>query len=183
MWKPGDLPVRGRWLKDGPFLPIEFARQSWDGRITLVLVEGVPSVRTLWAELALSNLEEAAESLRRREGIPEGPAEGHVGVWLYGAQLVENRSQEGNEVVARIDPWGRSHGLDAIVWTNLPPKFRDESDRVPTAEEVISYLSDLKGAARTTAEHYVRMTPRQIATEYRRRIEAKLGWTPYDCAD
>ena len=38
VWDPRELPVQERWFDDGPFLPIEFARQSNDGRLTLVVV-------------------------------------------------------------------------------------------------------------------------------------------------
>jgi hypothetical protein len=31
-------------------------------------------------------------------------------------------------------------GLDAVVWTNLPPKFNGEEGKVPIVEEVISFL-------------------------------------------
>jgi hypothetical protein len=36
----GKLPVRGTWQGDGPELPVEFARQSTNGRVTLVVTEG-----------------------------------------------------------------------------------------------------------------------------------------------
>lgn len=42
VWDPRELPVHGRWFEDGPFLPIEFARQSEDGRLSLVIVPRVP---------------------------------------------------------------------------------------------------------------------------------------------
>jgi hypothetical protein len=34
VWDPRDLPVKGAWRPDGPRLPIEFARQSDNGRLT-----------------------------------------------------------------------------------------------------------------------------------------------------
>ena len=69
IWKPGDLPIKGNWKEDGPLLPIEFARQSNDGRITLVLVPKYPLLNCCWIELDCNDFQEAQEALCKREGI------------------------------------------------------------------------------------------------------------------
>jgi hypothetical protein len=76
-----------------------------------------------------------------------------------------------------VGNWALSRDLDGVVWTNLPPRF-DQEERVPTFEEVISFLKNLPTHERGYAEEYIRKTPRQIDTEYRRGIEAELNWTP-----
>ena len=63
------LRISGRWNKNGPFLPIEYARISSNGELTLVLHPGVRGVRTLWAYSAFQNLNKAIKNLRDREGI------------------------------------------------------------------------------------------------------------------
>ncbi len=60
----------------------------------------------------------------------------------------------------------------------LPPKFNGEDNLIASADEVLTYLSDLNGEVRERAEEYIRRTPLQIATPYRRDIEQQLGWTP-----
>jgi len=47
----------------------------------------------------------------------------------------------------------------------------------PSAEEVIAHLNTLTGPQRDYAKQYIERAPRQIDTEYRRRIEATLGWS------
>src|SRR2546428_6547904 len=62
---------------DGPFLPIEFARQTSDGRLTLVLVRNqptVPLVRSLWALFSVSQLDVARPARADREGIQKETA-------------------------------------------------------------------------------------------------------------
>jgi hypothetical protein len=39
IWSRRKLDLDGNWRADGPLLPVEFARQSSHGRITLVLEE------------------------------------------------------------------------------------------------------------------------------------------------
>ena len=71
IWNPRNLKIRQKWFEDGPLLPIEFARQSGDKRITLVIEEKSDPIRTLWALMSVNDIKEAKESLRKREGCSE----------------------------------------------------------------------------------------------------------------
>jgi hypothetical protein len=87
VWDPRELPVQGKWFEDGPLLPIEFARQSEDGRLTLVLVPEYESrVRSLWALFSVGTVAEEQEALRQRESIPEKNKVKHVAAWSAGEQ-------------------------------------------------------------------------------------------------
>lgn len=173
IWDKRSLDVDGRWRADGPTLPIEFARQSSDGRITLVIVQGFASIPTLWSAFNTSDLAESRESLRQRERVPRSRAGDLIAQWRRGENPVL-------EPDATISAWAAAKDLDAAVWTNLGSKFDGTDGRTPTETEALGYLQALEGAARAAAEEYVRRAPRQIATAYRRAIERALGWTPVD---
>jgi len=172
IWDPRELPVHGSWQRNGPLLPIEFARQSQDDRITLVCVPGFPLVQSLWIRLKSITLDEACEALRERENISRKRIDQDIGVWVRD-QLVDNGSY-----IATIAAWATSLGFDAVIWTNLQPKFRGDDRRIPTIEEVLEHLTNLTEKKREKAEQYIRMTPRQIQTEYRVKIENVLKWLP-----
>lgn len=172
VWDPRELPIRRHWFEDGPLIRLEFARQSNDGRITLVIEPHSCPVRSLWALMDVENIEHAREALRNREQIQKDNASIHVGSWSFG-----NKSPD---TISGLDTWAHLMQLDHIVWTALPPKFKDENKRLPTKEEVIKHLQTLIGTARDHAEQYIRRAPRQIDTEYRRQIEAELNWTCID---
>jgi len=174
VWDPRNLPIQGPWFTDGPLLPIEFARQSRDDRITLVLVPGRPLVRSLWTVLSVVNLREACAALGQREGMRGQGVQRRIGAWARGDP------PEGGELAERIEAWAAPLGLDAVIWTALPPRFQGVSGRVPSAWEVVAHLDALQGDARQRAEEYVRRAPRQIDTDYRRYIELKLGWAPQE---
>jgi hypothetical protein len=173
IWDRRNLDVDGRWRADGPMLPVEFARQSSDGRITLVLGRGFAPLPALWSVFNTRDLEQARESLRVREDIPRSRAAESIAQWRRGERTA-------SEPDATISAWAAGKNLEAAVWTNLPPKFAGLDGRVPTENEVVAYLQTLGGKARAAAEEYVRRAPRQIATAYRRAIETALGWTPID---
>jgi len=169
IWDPRELPIRRHWFDDGPFAPVEFTRQSQDGRMTLVLDGEADLVRLLWAHYDTGNLEASRRALGAREGIPKGDWDTRIGVWRVG--------REAPTLIPDLPVWADSRGIQGVAWTSLPPKFGDE-ERRPTIDEVISHLTSLTGPRRDNAETYVRRTPRQIDTAYRRRIEAALGWCP-----
>jgi DNA replication ATP-dependent helicase Dna2 len=172
IWRPGSLPVRGRWFGDGPVLPLEFARQSGEGHLSLVIVPGetVTATRTLWNILAVDDVDAARSALGERERIPRQNWNRHIGVWQSGRAT----STPAETTVAR---WAERLRLDGAVWTALPVKFGGQ-ERFPSAEEVLNYLRSLQGDVRTRAEEYVRNAPSQINTPYRELIAAELGWFP-----
>jgi len=163
VWDARELPIHRHWFEDGPLVPVEFLRQSKDNRITLVLADGVPLVRSLWAIMDATDLAAAKEALRKREGAGKN----HIGGWAQG---------EARPALFSLGEWASTRGIASVIWTALPPKFA-EKERTPSAEEVIAHLKSLRGAERDNAERYVRRAPAQIDTPIRRAIEAALGWT------
>ena len=167
VWDPRELPIRGSWFEDGPLVHIEFARQSRDGRITLVLTEAGTLVRALWALMDCTDIQAAREALRAREGVPKSKPE------FIGSL---ERGGDGPAQMVGCVEWLGKQQLDAVVWTALPPKFGD-AEKTPTEDQVVDYLAGLRGAARDNAKQYVRKTPPQIDTNYRRAISARLSWS------
>ena len=173
VWDPRELAIQRAWFEDGPFLPVEFARMSDDKRVTLVLERSAIPVRSLWAVMDAVDIKTARQHLRKREGIFEKNEKKHIGTWSTG-----NRSPG---LIPGLSKWANARGLIHVVWTALPAKWGN-IERTPTPEEVVDHLGTLGGATRDNAERYIRFTPRQIDTTYRRRIETALQWTARDFA-
>jgi hypothetical protein len=168
IWAPRALPIQREWFKDGPFAPVEFSRQSSDGRMTLVIDPSASPVHLLWALMLTSKLTDAKEALRDREGITSKDWNSKIGSWQRGEAVPEQ--------IQDLQAWADAHALDAVIWTALGPKF-GVKDVSPSIETVLHYLRTLTGAVRDNAKQYVERAPRQIDTEYRRRIESELRWT------
>ena len=145
---------------------------SWTTcRLTSLVIEssGIP-VRALWALMDDSDLNGAVEALRVREGIPQKGKDNFIGRWPVG--------REAPHVIPDLPRWAEGKGLNYVIWTALPPKFKNQDNRKPTVDEAVTDLRALEGRPRDEAEKYVRRAPRQIDTRYRRRFESELGWTP-----
>src|SRR6185437_10761195 len=145
VWNPRELPIRRDWLKDGPFAPVEFVRQSSDGRITLVIEPQSEPVRVLWTRMLLHDLESARKALRDREGIPDKNWVLRIGFWTAGSPSPAS--------IPGLAQWAEAHTLDAVVWTGLLPRFAGQ-ERTPSAQEVIRYLGGLQDTVRDNAKEY-----------------------------
>jgi hypothetical protein len=171
IWEPRELELASGWRPDGPRLPLEFVRDSDDSdELAIVLHEPAPPVPTYWALLDTGDLAAAREMLRRREKIrPEYP---HC--------VGSIPPLDGGAVDERVAAWLREHAheVDAVVWTALPAKFAQVSQRAPSAHEALAFLAALEGEPRQKAEEYVRKVPPEISTLYRKLFEEKLGLTP-----
>ena len=168
VWNHGGLRVRTPWKNDGPLIYVEFARESLDGRITLVLTKTDDLLTSCWAFMDVDDLAAAIQSLLKREGIrPENESK-HIGVWPTG--------QTNPPLLPNLAEWAAVQNVDHVIWTNLPPKFKG-NEIAPSIEQILEYLASLVGAKRQLAEEYIRRAPTQIDTSYRRHIEARFGWT------
>lgn len=168
VWNPGALHLAGPWQKGGPHLPIEFARTSKDGRLTLVLLEGAAAAPTRFVDLAYNSPEQAQECLAGREGSGVEA----IGLWPGPPP----KYSVGTDAIAE---WAQTNEYDAVVWTALRPKFRGSFDEAPKdAEDVLDYLRGLSDETSARASEYVRKAPPEVRTAYRAVIESALGWLP-----
>lgn len=177
IWQPKELEfdkVFG-WQKDGPTLPIEFSRISKDGRLTLVITVNGTKVPVLYALSNHQSVEEAVLNLAVREGS------GRNSIGSY-----DKRKDEFSHDVffkQNILNWIKDKDIDAVIWTNLGENWNIKNEKGEIIRQIqpnnrIEYLKELKGNTSALAEEYIRRTPPQIQTHFRKLIEEELNWTP-----
>ena len=163
IWSPRKLKIEDRWKEDGPEIPVEFARISSDGRLTLVIHPESEAVRTLWSSMALRELDEAIQDLAKREGT-SSDCIGFVDI-THEHEL----SRFPIEIVRQIRDWTIQKHLDATIWTDLPANFKTKRGVDLTEDSVIEYLRTAPDAIRTKTKEYVTKAPTQVSTKIRRR--------------
>jgi hypothetical protein len=170
IWCPGNLKIRGKWHKDGPCLPVEFARISGDGRLTLILYPDADRVQVLWAYAEVNNLDKAVENLQQREGTKR------CLIGFYSIKENKNSCQIIPEILNEIRGWTTNKKLDAVIWTNLPSNFEEKRRKEFNGSNVIEYLKSLQSEKQQRAREYIEKTPLQIMTRIRRIIKKELSW-------
>ncbi len=164
VWDPRNLQITSPWFSDGPSIPVEFARESVDRRLTLVLGNNFQLVQSLWAWMTHTVIADAVDNLRVREGTITS----NIGVW--------NQGLNPPVLIPDLSDWAKDKGANAVIWTALQPKFMGTDGRVPTITEAVNYLQSLDPQHKQGAEEYVRKTPIQVRTPYRDEFEIRLGW-------
>ena len=179
LWQPKDLQFDKEigWSENGPMLPIEFARISKDGRLTLVIVKDLKDVKEVKTYFAISNyktLEEAVLNL----AVREGSGREQIGSYDKSKDTFSKKVFFDKNILE----WINNTDIDAVIWTNLEEKWdiKNEDGKVIkiVPDERVDYLKNLKNHKRALAEEYIRRTPTQIDTHYRSLIEKELDWKP-----
>lgn len=175
IWNPQSLRlVRDEnnqvWFENGVALPIEFARISKDGRLTLVIKDEEDKITTLFAFSSFKNLDEAILDLAVREGCGKNK----IG---YCVKLERKIHPYNFKYESNVLDWLDSKdGIDAVLWTNLSPNFKDKIGLILNPENAINYLKHLPLDAQVKAEEYIRKAPAIIDTTIRKAIIEKLEW-------
>jgi hypothetical protein len=182
IWCPGNLRIRTRWRSDGPTLPIEFARISRDGRLTLVIHDGAEPQQTYWALSAFDDLEAAKRNLKERERANSKDIHYFT---------LDGRSPNSvpPKISQRIQAWlvGRKD-VDAAVWTGLSTNWPDKRNQeVFTVDDALEYVRGLLSEGDRLrdlcdrVQDYVCNTPAQIQTVVRKRLRER-GWQDAELA-
>jgi len=171
LWNTGTLDIRTPWHGDGPALPLEFARISRGGRLTLVLFPNAENRPTFWAVSNFENLDDSKANLADREGSSVDA----IHVCVRGADQ-EEPNFEDPAGKAEITKWllGRD-GLDGAIWTGLASNWASKRGKEFSVDDAVRYLSTLQGSALEAARDYITRAPPQIDTPVRRAMRAR-GW-------
>jgi hypothetical protein len=168
VWDPRNLPHYGPWMKGGPTLQVEFSRVSIDCRLTLVIDTAAGALcPTRHALSPRVDLADAVEDLRCREGTSRR----HIGHF-------DNRRNESSltrypgqvDVIPSLRQWCNDHKIDAVVWTALPPNFKEEIDVPFCVDAGVAFLKGLPKSCRENALKYFRNAPEEVITPLRRRV-------------
>ncbi|MNY47529.1 hypothetical protein D3C86_1828070 [compost metagenome] len=119
--------------------------------------------------MVTENLDEAIESLRNREGC--------LNIKPIGV-IKKNEVMPEFYVKKLVYLWLKNQDLDAVIWTNLGPRFNNANGIIPSLDEAINYLKNLPVEEKALAETYIRRTPANIRTKYRISFEEVFQWLP-----
>ena len=180
LWDPRDLKISkikiGNCSQDiwhgGPYLPIEFARVSNDGRLTLVIDEGIntdiqSSKSQTWiAESLLSSVEDARFDLSIREG-GEGVPTGHAGI--------TSRNEFGINMLIKewLDGPENTEKFTDLIWTNLEPKSNEPGEKWEYGDRCKYIQSNMENKKLI---EYLKKAPPTVRTPIRDYAEKEFGW-------
>lgn len=153
----------GDWLYDGPELKLEFSRisESRGGALTLVIDEanGAPCT-VAYTMSSRQNPVDAICDLKCREGTTKKNIAVH---FVDGSRQYEEKTAD------TVNKWAAEKGLDVVVWTGLPSKFKQEF----SLDQAMSYLQSLEPENKRKAAEYIRRAPDFVDTLLRRAVQAE----------
>ncbi len=152
----------GRWRSDGPALKLEFSRisESRGGALTLVIdSENGAETQVRWSLSRRPGLGDAVEDLRKREKSNLK--------WIGIYSVAGNLRGRDEKALSVIGDWAGQHGLDGVVWTDLPSNFRTRTGEPFSVDAAIRYLGTLRGADKESAFRYIENAPAFVRTPLR----------------
>ena len=173
-WDPRELAKTEDWFYDGPVLPLEYARKSNNGRITLVIKPDFDDVTTLYAISSLNKLDDAIDNLRIREDTDNVENIGYVD---YTANQSNNVRQSNSFIINRLNEWNSTKSFDAIIWSDFSAKFKNAGLGVLSVNNIVRHINSLDYNAKADALEYISKTPKQISTRFRSELEKQFNLT------
>jgi hypothetical protein len=175
IWCPGSLQIRTLWFRNGPLLPVEYARISSDGRLTLVINEASENQTALWAISSSQDIGKAKENLREREGTNSR----HIQSGTAAGEFSEGVTDPVRNAIAK---WLAVHSeIQGCKWTGLASNWNEKRKCDFSVRDALRYLETLPESGR--AREYIQNTPRQIQTEVRNSVRSVMNWQDAELPD
>ena len=154
-WSTNGLSIDGVWRKDGPDLPVEYARVSnlteecRKSVLSLALRPGWKRNPVLWSMMSTGDVDQAVSELAALMGCVDGQ------IGLIDIEGGERRGAS-TEDLEEMEQWSEErlwygNKMDAIVWTA-------RSVEEMTSRDMVNELRSLDGKERRDTEAYVRRT-------------------------
>lgn len=156
----------GHWSENGPTLKLEFSRisSSRGGALTLAIdpLHGEPN-RIAFTLSRRANLDVVITDLREREGTT--PA--NIG---FLAPATGRHRSRYRATIDWVRPWAVQEDVDAVIWTDLPSNFTNQTGTRFSVRAAIEYLERLEPDSKEIAFTYIRRAPAFIQTPLRSAI-------------
>jgi hypothetical protein len=171
--------IDGEWVREGPSLPIEFARISGGrrhGALTLVIDRTHGEPNPVWYIASKrKDPRDAACDLRVREGTTTE----NIGL-ICVRRGVDRPGRDGDGATTdAIAQWARERDIDAVTWTDLRSNFTEKSKKkVPfSVPDGLDHLQNLPPEGRAAAIEYIeRLVPAAVVTPLRTALRATAWW-------
>jgi len=175
LWDPRELQLAAPFTLTGPSLPIEFCRISKDLRLTLIIDETYGTLcQSYAATSACATLEDAAENLRLREGMPNAADIGFIDLTTQARS--PHAVQRHPHAIESIADWALHAGYDAVIWTALASDFEKHTAEPFSVNAAMRYLTGLEQQepdAFARALDYIRRAPAATQTAVRDAVAAQ----------
>lgn len=166
IWDPRELKTNGEWKKEGPMLPIEFARISQDQRLTLVIRPSSKKVKVLYIESEFKELNRAIKNLQEREGCTDPKSIGFMN-FTDGSFNIKRTPEE---IKQELSKWNTTKNYDAIIWTDLGQNFKNNTGMEYDVHNAKIFLAGLKPKEYESAKNYILKAFDQIRTQNRKQL-------------
>ncbi len=138
LWDSDGLDLQTHWKNTNIRLPLNFSRISdnRNGRLTLVIDNKDGILNPIYYAITKSiNLNKAIQNIKIREGTITKYI-GYINLKNNASRYSERLS---NEDIKSFKSFALKHKIDAIVWTDLHPNFKNFS-----TENALKYIKNKK---------------------------------------
>lgn len=142
LWNDKKLKLKSGWEKTNFQFPLNFSRISdkGKGRLTLVIDPENGFLNPVYFGITKStDLNKAINTLKNREKTSMALI-GYINLkdGTVRSNLLEDKD------IKKVMNFGKNQKLDAIVWTDIPPNFKEVTGKNYSKEEALKYIDSRK---------------------------------------